>query len=77
MDKAMNEYRMAMKMFTNNLEMQYWTAITLANNKDIKQTSQMRQKIYKIDPHWRMLTSRLPKAGVRNVSEGDLNELIR
>jgi hypothetical protein len=27
----MDEYGAAMKMFPQNLEMQYWTAITLAN----------------------------------------------
>jgi uncharacterized Ntn-hydrolase superfamily protein len=77
MDKAMNEYRMAMTMFPDNLEMQYWTAITLANNKDIQQASRMLQKIYKLDANWRALTTRLPKAGVLTVSEADLRELIR
>jgi predicted negative regulator of RcsB-dependent stress response len=28
MQKAMDEYNQAMKMFPDNLEMQYWTAIT-------------------------------------------------
>ncbi|RAV99879.1 DUF1028 domain-containing protein [Pseudochryseolinea flava] len=77
MEKAMTEYNAAMKMFPNNLEMQYWTAITLANNKDVKKASQMLQKIYTLEPNWRALTSRLPKAGVLNVSEADLKELIR
>ncbi len=35
MKLAMEEYGAAMKMFPQNLEMQYWTAITLANNKRI------------------------------------------
>ena len=35
MATAMNEYNAAMKMFPENLEMQYWTAITLANNKQV------------------------------------------
>jgi len=30
MPLAMQEYEAAMKMFSYNLEMQYWTAITLA-----------------------------------------------
>jgi uncharacterized Ntn-hydrolase superfamily protein len=77
MSNAMDEYHLAMKMFPNNLEMQYWTAITLANSKDIKKASQMLQKIYKTDPHWRALTTRLPMAGVLTVSEADLKELIR
>jgi len=77
MQKAMEEYGSAMKMFPDNLEMKYWTAITLANNKDIKQASTMLQSIYKADPNWRELTRRLPKAGLLQVSEKDMKELLR
>lgn len=77
MQKAMDEYSSAMKMFPDNLEMKYWTAITLANNTDIKQASTMLQSIYKADPNWRELTRRLPKAGLLQVSEKDLKELLR
>lgn len=77
MQKAMDEYRQAMKMFPDNLEMQYWTAITLANNKDIAQASAMLQRIYKLDGNWRELTRRLPKVNLLTVSEKDLKELLR
>ncbi|MEJ7586450.1 MAG: DUF1028 domain-containing protein [Ferruginibacter sp.] len=62
MKLAMKEYETAMKMFPSNLEMKYWTAITLANNKNVKAASAMLQKIYKQDANWRELTRRLPKA---------------
>jgi uncharacterized Ntn-hydrolase superfamily protein len=77
MQKALDEYGKAMKMFPDNLEMQYWTAITLANNNDIKQASAMLQRIYKANANWRELTRRLPKAGLLAVSEKDFKELIR
>jgi uncharacterized Ntn-hydrolase superfamily protein len=76
-EKAMTEYRAAMNLFPENLEMQYWTAITLASNKKIKEASAMLQKIYQKDPNWRELTKRLPKAGFLIVSPDELNELIR
>jgi len=77
MPKALEEYNKAMKMFPDNLEMQYWTAIALANNKDISKASLMLQKIYKKDGNWRELTKRLPKAGLLTVSEKELKELLR
>ena len=77
MEKAMIEYRAAMNMFPDNLEMKYWTAITLANNKDVAKASAMLQKIYKKDPNWRELTKRLPKAGLLTVSESDMKALTR
>jgi uncharacterized Ntn-hydrolase superfamily protein len=77
MQKALDEYGKAMKMFPDNLEMQYWTAITLANNNDIKQASAMLQRIYKANANWRELTRRLPKVGLLEVSEKDFKELVR
>lgn len=76
MEKAMNEYNMAMKLFPDNLEMQYWTAITLANNKEMEKALSMLKKIYAADPNWRELTRRLPKSGLLTVSESDLKKML-
>lgn len=77
MKLAMEEYGAAMKMFPENLEMQYWTAITLANNKKVAEASKLLKKIYKKDANWRELTRRLPKVNLLTVSETDLKELIK
>ncbi|CAM3514065.1 DUF1028 domain-containing protein [Aequorivita lipolytica] len=77
MKEAMEEYNAAMKMFPENLEMQYWTAITLANDNKIERASEMLQNIYKNDENWRELTRRLPKVGLLNVSEDHLKELLK
>ncbi len=77
MKLAMEEYGAAMKMFPENLEMQYWTAITLANNKKIAEASKLLQKIYKKDSNWRELTKRLPKVNLLNVSDAGFKELIK
>lgn len=77
MNSAMEEYNKAMKMFPLNLEMEYWTAITLANNKEIKKASAMLARIYRKDKNWRELTKRLPKAGLLTVSENDMKQLIK
>ncbi len=77
MKLAMEEYGAAMKMFPKNLEMQYWTAITLANNKKVKEASVMLQKIYKQDGNWRELTKRLTKVNLLTVSQLDFKELIK
>jgi hypothetical protein len=57
--------------------MQYWTAITLANNKKIIEAAALLQKIYKQDSNWRELTKRLPKVNLLNVTETELNQLIK
>ena len=77
MKLAMQEYGTAMKLFPANLEMQYWTAITLANNKKVKEASVLLQKIYTQDANWRKLTKRLPKVNLLTVSASELKELVR
>ena len=76
MPKAMAEYSAAEKMFPSNLEMQYWHAITLANNKGVQHAAKMLKKIYAIDPNWRELTRRLPKVDQLNVTPAELKLLL-
>lgn len=76
MNKAMNEYHAAMKMFPSNLEMQYWTAITLANNKNLAQAIPMLKSIFAKDKNWKELTRRLPPVGLLTVSEADLKKIL-
>ena len=77
MANAMKEYNAAMKQFPDNLEMKYWTAITLANNKQVDKALPMLKTIYSKDPNWRELTRRLPKVGLLNVSEEELKRMLQ
>ena len=76
MKKAMEEYNAAMKMFPQNLEMQYWTAITLANNKQIVQAISLFKKVFAADANWKELTRRLPKVKLLTVSNEELNKIL-
>jgi len=77
MTLAMQEYGTAMKMFPKNLEMQYWTAITLANGGNVPKAALMLQAIYAKEPNWRKMTKRLPKAGLLTVKEKELTLLLK
>ncbi|MCP1381221.1 DUF1028 domain-containing protein [Runella salmonicolor] len=77
MTLAMQEYGAAMKMFPKNLEMQYWTAITLANGGNVQKAALMLQAIYAKEPNWRKMTRRLPKAGLLTVEEKELSLLLK
>ena len=77
MEKAMQEYSAAMEMFPENLEMKYWTAITLANNKKFDKALPMLKEIFAQDKNWKELTPRLIPSGLLNVSEEQLKEIMR
>jgi uncharacterized Ntn-hydrolase superfamily protein len=76
MPKATAEYSTAEKMFPRNLEMQFWHAITLANNQQVEEAARMLKKIYAKDNNWRQLASRLPKVNQLNVSPEELKLLL-
>jgi uncharacterized Ntn-hydrolase superfamily protein len=76
MAKAMAEYKAAMQLFPDNLEMQFWTAITLANNKEVDKALPMLKKIYDQDKNWKELTRRLPDVNLLTVSETDLKRIL-
>ena len=76
MQLAMQEYNAAMKMFPSNLEMQYWTAITLANGKQVAKAIRMLKSIFAKDKNWKELTRRLPPVGLLTVSDNDLKKIL-
>jgi len=73
---AMKEYNAAMKMFPQNLEMQYWTAVTLANNQQVAKALPMFKNIFTKDRNWKELTRRLPAVGLLTVNKNDLDQIL-
>ncbi len=73
---AMTEYNAAMKLFPENLEMQYWTAITLANNKQMGKAIPMLKTVFEKDKNWKELTRRLQPAGLLTVTDDDLKKIL-
>lgn len=76
MTTAMNEYNAAMKMIPGNLEMQYWTAITLANNKQLAKALPMLKKIFDRDKNWKELTRRLPAVKLLTVADDEMKKIM-
>ncbi len=76
MDLAMKEYSSAMKMFPDNLEMKYWTAVALANKGMMKEAIPMFKDIFKKDKNWKDLTPRLLPNGLLKVNGKQLEEIL-
>jgi uncharacterized Ntn-hydrolase superfamily protein len=76
MPLAMNEYNAAMKLFPANLEMKYWTAITLANNKQVNKALPILKSIFEKDKNWKELTRRLPPVGLLTVTKEELQKIL-
>jgi len=76
MTLAMNEYNAAMQMFPDNLEMKYWTAVTLANTGRLDEALPLFNIVFATDKKWKTLIPRLPKSGILNVSDDDMKKIM-
>jgi len=76
MKLALKEYSAAQNMFPDNLEMKYWTAIAMANNKEMENALPIFKKVFKKDKNWKELTKRLPKSGLLTVSDKELQKIL-
>jgi hypothetical protein len=76
METALNEYNTALEMFPQNLEMKFWTAVTLANNQKLSVALDLFKDVFAVDKNWRLLAERLPKSDLLNVSEEALHKIL-
>lgn len=76
MPLALEEYGKAQSMFPDNLEMQYWTAVTLANNGKLEDAFPIFRRVFKENDHWRELTRRLPEAGLLDLSDSEIKRIL-
>ncbi|MFX1379242.1 MAG: DUF1028 domain-containing protein [Promethearchaeota archaeon] len=76
MKKALNEYNSAQKMFPENLEMSYWTAVSLANQNNLNEALPLFKEIFKKEENWRLLTERLPHSDLLNLNAVDLKKIL-
>lgn len=73
---ALKEYGSAQKMFPENLEMKYWTAVSLANINNIKDALPLFKEVFEKDKNWIELTRRITTNGLLNVKPGILEQIL-
>ncbi|MGK7391649.1 MAG: DUF1028 domain-containing protein [Candidatus Cyclobacteriaceae bacterium M2_1C_046] len=75
MQKALEEYNAAMVMFPDNLEMQFWTAVTLANNDQLEKALPMFKRVFEEDKNWKELTKRIA-GGILTVDKEEMERIM-
>jgi uncharacterized Ntn-hydrolase superfamily protein len=73
---ALKAYRTAEIMFPDNLEMQYWHAVSLVNVGRVDGALPMFRSIFAQDANWLALTERLPGVGLMKASDEDLGRIL-
>ncbi|MFX1325761.1 MAG: tetratricopeptide repeat protein, partial [Promethearchaeota archaeon] len=75
-DQALKKYGAARDMVPDNIEMKYWTAISLANVNRFEEALPLFKEIFDADENWRELTKRLPDVELLNLPKEELNKIL-
>lgn len=74
---ALIQYGKAENLFPENLEMKFWKAVALANSKRLNEAIPVFKSIFAEDENWREMTLRLPASGLLEVTEEELNRIVK
>ncbi|NNC49369.1 MAG: DUF1028 domain-containing protein [Flaviramulus sp.] len=75
--EAESLYMRAQELFPDNIEMKYWYAINLLNNKEFNKAFPILKTIFNKDKNWKTLTKRLVKSKILVITEEKLKEVIQ
>ena len=73
---ALQEYGEAMKMYPDNIEMKYWTAVSLANAGRLEQALPLFRTVFYEEPKWKALTQRLLASNILKISSSELKRIM-
>ncbi|MBI9097967.1 MAG: DUF1028 domain-containing protein [Spirochaetaceae bacterium] len=57
--RAMDEFAEAEKLIPENIELQFWKAVSLINHFNFSQAEPILKKVFRIDNNWKILLQRL------------------
>ena len=75
-DKALQEYGTAEKMFPENLEMKFWHAVALVNVGRVEESLPIFKEVFAKDTNWAELVPRLPQSGSLKGGEGVVKKIL-
>jgi uncharacterized Ntn-hydrolase superfamily protein len=67
--RARAEYGLAAGLAPDNLEIAYWSALTLAQNGELQAALPALKRVFAADANWIELTRRLPASGVASAEQ--------
>ena len=77
MDKARAAYSQAMALLPDRAELQFWTAVGLANAGRMEEAMPMFQRIFEKERVWQTTLPRIVKVGLLTVDTADLDRLMK
>ncbi|MFQ5637858.1 MAG: DUF1028 domain-containing protein [bacterium] len=75
-ETALREYSTAQEMYSDNLEMKFWPAVSLANSGKVDESLPIFKELFSKDENWRILTERLPASDLLKVTDEQLRRIL-
>jgi uncharacterized Ntn-hydrolase superfamily protein len=75
-EEALREYGAAQDLFPENIEMKFWTAVSLAGVGRVEESLPMFRTIFVQDMNWATLIQRLPASGVLPDDEALIRRIL-
>ncbi|HMC02152.1 MAG TPA: DUF1028 domain-containing protein [Flavobacteriaceae bacterium] len=75
--EAERMYLKAQNLIDYKIEMKYWYAINLLNNKEYYRGRTILSSIFRTNRNWKTLTSRLVKSKLLNIPDEELQKIMR
>jgi len=76
MDNALQEYSAATKLYPENPELPFWTAVTLAQTGELEKALLIFNDVFSRNGNLRELVPRIVQAGFLNVEQNVLQEIL-
>jgi len=75
-EKALKEYGQAREMFPENVEMTYWTAVSMTNAGRMEQALPLFKKVFNKNENWVTLTRRITQNNILSVPDSTLQRIL-
>ncbi|MCF6280356.1 MAG: DUF1028 domain-containing protein [Flavobacteriaceae bacterium] len=75
-EEAEHLYSKAQNLFPDNLEMKFWYAVNLLNNKELGKAIPILKSIFKKDRNWQLLIPRLVKSKLLTLNNEDIMHVM-
>ncbi len=77
MAAAMREYEAAHQILPQKVELQFWTAVTLANTGQIEAALPLFAAVFRQEPVWKIALHRIRSAGLLTASDAEMERILQ
>lgn len=77
MPSAMREYAAARRLLPQQVELQFWTALTLANTGKMDDALPLFADVFRREPVWKIALPRLRAKGLLTVPDAEMERILR